>query len=63
MSYKFVCMNRPLDYAVYQGKKMVIPAGATGVRIAFRQSPFKRPSKYGDEQMNVYLYRGHVWHA
>ena len=28
--------NRPLEYAVYCNTKEVIPAGATGVKIAFR---------------------------
>lgn len=28
--------SRPLEYAVYCNTKEVIPAGATGVKIAFR---------------------------
>ena len=63
-SYRFVKMTRPLDYAVYNGKKLMIPAGAVGVKIAFRQSHLRRKDENGNEvPMNVYLYKGRLIHA
>ena len=63
---KFYNMGKkPLKHAVYNGKSIAIPEGATGVKIAFRQSHLRR----FDEDcckwvpMNVYLYKGKVVHA
>ena len=64
-SYRFVNLDRPLEYAVYCGKKLVIPAGATGVKIAFRQSHLYRldPDTGRRIKLNVYLWRGRLYHA
>ena len=62
---KFTPMREPLKYDVRRGRKIEIPAGATGVEIAFRQSPFK----YFNEEknrfipLNVYRYQGRLIHA
>lgn len=57
--------NKPLAYDVKCGKKVVIPIGATNVKIAFRQSHLNR---WDDKlqrfvKMNVYIYKGKVYHA
>lgn len=36
MPLKFIKMTRPLDYPVIEGKAIVIPKGAMGVKIAYR---------------------------
>jgi len=57
--------NRPLEHAVYCNTKEVIPAGATGVKIAFRQSHLTRWDDVLKQRvkMNVYIWKGHVYHA
>lgn len=57
--------SRPLEYAVYCNSKEVIPAGATGVKIAFRQSHLTRWDDILKKRvkMNVYIWKGHVYHA
>ena len=57
--------NRPLEYAVYCKTKEVIPAGATGVKIAFRQSHLTRWDNNLKQhvKMNVYIWKGNVYHA
>ena len=63
MSYKFTRIKRPLAYAVYCNTKVVIPKGATGVKIAFRQSHLRRLDEYGNSvPMNVYLWKGKLYH-
>lgn len=59
---KFIKMTRPLDYPAADGK---IPAGATGVYIAFRASPFTYFNKYTGkyEHLNVYKWHGKIYHA
>lgn len=65
-SYHFYNMGRrPLAYPVMCGRGVAIPAGTTGVRIAFGQSHL---SRWDDEKqkhvpMNVYLHRGRLFHA
>jgi len=66
MNYKFVNMKyRPLVHDVKCGNKVVIPAGTKFVKIAFRQSHLLRYDE--DKQcyvhMNVYLYKGKLYHA
>ena len=66
MSYKFVNMGtRPLAYDVRCNTKIVIPAGTRGVRIAFRQSHLFRwdEAEKVFVPMNVYLYKGKLYHA
>ena len=57
--------NRPLEYPVLINSKVLIPAGATHVKIAFRQSPFtylnERTGKR--EHLNVYMWQGRYYHA
>jgi hypothetical protein len=61
---RVVRMNRPLEYAVYCGKKCVIPAGATGVSIRFRASHLHRIDEDGNTvPMNVYYWKGKIYHA
>ena len=63
---KFINMkNRPLAFDVYCGSKIVIPAGALNVKIAFRQSHLQRwdEAKQMFVPMNVYIYKGNVYHA
>ena len=59
--------NRGLEHDVCCGKNktIVIPAGTKRVKIAFRQSHLTR---WDDEaqawvRMNVYLYKGVMYHA
>lgn len=57
-SYKFYNMGkRGLEYPVMCGKGVAIPAGTTGVRIAFGQSHLQRwdEDKQKFVPMNVYL--------
>ena len=58
-------MTRPLDYPVMEGKAIVIPKGAMGVKIAYRQSPMKYFNHKTNEwiHMNVYKYQGKTYHA
>ena len=66
MSYKFINMkNRPLEFDVKCGNKVVIPAGSTNVRIAFRQSHMWRTDDITGEKckMNVYLWKSRLYHA
>ena len=63
---KFFNMDKkPLEYPVYCNTKVVIPAGATGVKIAFRQSHLTRWDDALKQRvkMNVYIWKGHVYHA
>lgn len=65
-SYKFFNMGtRGLVYPVKCGKKTVIPAGTTHVRIAFGQSHLRywNEDKQKYVPMNVYLYKGKLYHA
>lgn len=65
-SYRFYNMGeRGLQYPVNCGTTVVIPAGATGVRIAFGQSHLRRwdEDKQRYMPMNVYCYRGRLYHA
>ena len=65
-SYKWYNMwNRPLEYAVKCGSKTVIPEGAKRVKIAFRQSHLFRKDDITGKMvhMNVYLYKGKIFHA
>ncbi len=65
-SYKFTSMgNKPLAYPVYCNNAIVIPAGATGVKIAYRQShvTYIHPKTGQLTHMNVYLWRGRLYHA
>lgn len=57
--------SRPLEYAVYCNKKEVIPAGALNVKIAFRQSHLTRWDDVLKKhvKMNVYIWKGHIYHA
>lgn len=66
MSYRFVNMGtRPLAHDVRCNTKIVIPAGTRGVRIAFRQSHIFRWDEAEKKfvPMNVYLYKGKLYHA
>lgn len=62
---KFYNMGKkPLIHSVYCGKKEVIPAGTTGVKIAFRQSHLTRLDENGKlVNLNVYIHKGNVYHA
>lgn len=63
---KFYNMGeRPLERPVFVGKKLVIPVGATHVKIAFRQSPFTYINKITGkrERFNVYMWKGKYYHA
>lgn len=64
-SYKFVNMGtRPLKFPVRCGKKIVIPAGATNVKIAFGQSSLRYTDFGGKiKKCNVYLYKGRIYHG
>lgn len=66
MDYKFYDMgSRPLAWPVKCGNKVVIPAGTTGVKIAFAQSRLTRVDDNGRVvRMNVYVAPdGKVYHA
>lgn len=66
MEYKFYDMGaKPLAFPVKCGSKTVIPAGTTGVKIAFGQSRLSRIDDYGRKvKMNVYVAPdGKVYHA
>jgi hypothetical protein len=61
---KFVRLTKPLQFDVRCGTKVVIPAGAEGVKIAYRASHLTR---WDDEQkkqirLNVYMYKGRLYH-
>ena len=65
MNYRFVDMGyRPLKHDVKCKNKVVIPAGTKFVKIAFRQSHLTRFDE-NDElvPLNVYLYKGKIYHA
>lgn len=65
-SYHFYNMgSRPLEFPVCVNKSVVIPAGTTGVKIAFGQSSltYNDPATGKVKNMNVYLYRGKLYHA
>ena len=57
--------SKAMSYPVRNGSKVVIPEGATGVKIAFRQSHLKRFDEVLQRwvSMNVYIYKGRVIHA
>ena len=57
--------SKPLEYPVYCNTKVVIPAGATNVKIAFRQSHLTRWDDVLKQRvkMNVYIWKGNVYHA
>ena len=64
-SYKFYNMGaRGLEYPVMCGKHVAIPSGTKHVRIAFGQSHLQR-SDEGKQKyvpMNVYCFKGHLYH-
>ena len=62
---KFVMMREPLKFDVKCGSKVVIPAGTSNVKIAFRQSHLKRYDDVHNRwvNMNVYIWKGSVYHA
>jgi len=62
-SYNFINL-KPLKYAVKCNTKVVIPEGAVGVKCAFRQSHLKRWDDATQKlvPMNVYLYKGKLYH-
>lgn len=62
---KFVKMTRPLDYPVRCNTTEVIPAGAEGVKIAFRSSHLTRWDEDLKKtvRLNVYLWKGRLYHA
>lgn len=66
--------DRPLAFDVLNTNgKVAIPAGTYNVKIAFRQSPLVRNEDgriyksdivpHGGKRLNVYLYRGSVYHG
>lgn len=65
-SYRFYNMgDRPLAFPVRCNNATVIPAGTPHVRIAFGQSglKYKDPETGRVRNMNVYLYKGKLYHA
>ena len=64
-SYHFIKMTRGLEHPVFCNTKCVIPAGAEGVRIAFRQSHLQRWDNDLQKfvNLNVYLWHGRLYHA
>mgnify|MGYP003391358962 CR=1 FL=1 len=63
---KFVNMGaKPLAFDVKVGRKVVIPKGTTGVKIAFRASPitYVHPETGKTVCFNVYMYKGKCYHA
>ena len=65
-SYHFYNMgDKPLAHDVLVKNTVKIPAGTTGVRIAFRQSPFTYidPDTGKRTHLNVYLHKGQLIHA
>lgn len=66
MFRKFYDMaDKPLKHGVYCNSKCVIPKGAIGVKIGFRQSHLKRfdQDKQKFVPMNVYIWKGKMYHA
>lgn len=57
--------SRPLEFDVKCGSKVVIPAGAKNVKIAFRQSHLKRFDETLGHfvNLNAYIYKGKIYHA
>ena len=53
------------QFDVKCGSKVVIPAGTTGVKIAFGQSRLKRYDENSEKYvpMNVYIYKDRIYHA
>lgn len=51
--------SRPLEHEVEEHGRVVIPKGALGVGIAFRQSPytFRNPRTHRRQNLNVYFWR------
>lgn len=65
MSLDFKMYNKPLQHPVFCGKTCVIPAGAKGVEIAYRQSHLTRYDKVlrRNVRLNVYRYNGKIYHV
>ena len=57
--------DRPLEYPVRCGSKIVIPAGAKHVKIAFGASPFTyiHPATSKVTHLNVYIWKNRMYHA
>ena len=63
-NYRLVRLLKPLAYDVYNGRKIAIPAGATGVSIRYRASHLHRVDELGREiPLNVYYWKGKIVHA
>ena len=62
---KFVTLKNPTQFDVKCGSKVVIPAGTTGVKIAFGQNRLKRYDENSEKYvpMNVYIYKDRIYHA
>ena len=57
--------NRGLAFEIKCGSTVVIPKGAKWVKIAFKQSHLVRYDERMERwvPMNVYLYKGKMYHA
>lgn len=57
--------DKPLKHDVKCNTKVVIPAGTKGVQIAFRRSHLTRFDAESGKQvnLNIYLYKGRMYHA
>ena len=62
---KFVKLTKPLQFDVKCGSRVVIPAGTLNVRVAFRQSHLLRYDEKLKKwvPMNVYIWKGKIYHA
>lgn len=62
---KFVAMKRPLEHPAIRNGKVLIPAGATGVKIAFRQSPFTffNEKTQRRQHLDVYIWKNRMYNA
>lgn len=61
---KFLKLKQPLKFDVKCKSKVVIPAGAKNVEIAFRQSHLSRWDEDSQQfvNLNVYRYKNRLYH-
>lgn len=66
MNYIWTPLNHPTKFPVYENKAIVIPAGTSGVEIAYGQSSKPLLNKQGrptGKMQNAYKWNGKIYTA